>query len=521
MERHSFDAVIIGSGISGLTAARQLAFGGKKVAVISKEKKLEETNTHYAQGGIVARGRDDDAGSLEKDIMVAGDAINNREAVRLIAEEGPDAVMDILVDWASVPFEKQEDGNWDFTKEAAHSVRRILHSMDTTGRAIEEAFLKKLTIEPNITFFPDHQAIDIITNTHNSLDNQERYRKPRCLGVYVYNGEDARVDIFFAPITIIAAGGTGDLFLHTSNPTGANGDGIAMAYRAGVEIINSEYVQFHPTILFHRDKKRFLISEAVRGEGARLKNREGEYFMERYAPKDKDLAPRDEVSRAIYSEMLNNGSDYVLLDTTKMKVDPEERFPQIYQTCASLGIDMKTEAVPVVPAAHYFCGGIKVDSHGRTCLEGLYAVGESACTGVHGANRLASVSLLEGLYFGKRAGDHGIAVDGRLTGQLKDSVPNWVFPKEQEEFDTILIHHDMLNIRMTMWDYVGIVRNKKRLVRALSDLNYLSHRIERFYKNSTLNKEIISLRNSVVTASIIAKAALKNNKSCGCHYRVN
>jgi L-aspartate oxidase len=341
----------------------------------------------------------------------------------------------------------------------------------------------------------------------------------RVFGAYVFDEEGERVCAFFAPMVILAAGGVGNLFLHTSNPVGATGDGIAMAYRIGTEILNAEYVQFHPTILFHRDVRRFLISEALRGEGAKLKNRKGEYFMSKYSSQNGDLAPRDEVARAIYREMESEDSSYVRLDATEITgISLKERFPAIYETCHSVGIDISKEAIPVVPAAHYFCGGIKVDIDGRTAIDGLYAAGENACTGVHGANRLASVSLLEGLYWGVRCVEQ---VHGRvesLPRRLIDSVPDWVGPAVEEDYDPVLVSQDFRTIQSTMWNYAGIIRSGKRLMRASADLGYLSHRVEQFYRGGRLTRRIIELRNSVLTALIIVRAARHNPVSKGCHY---
>jgi L-aspartate oxidase len=315
----------------------------------------------------------------------------------------------------------------------------------------------------------------------------------------------------------LATGGVGNVFLHTSNPAGATGDGVAMAFRAGCDIINAEYVQFHPTVLFHRDLKRFLITEAMRGEGARLMNRQGEYFMPRYNQVQQDLAPRDEVARAIYHEMGGQGG-YVLLDATLIKhVDVEQRFPSIWRQCKDLDIDLRKDPIPVVPAAHFFCGGIKVDLDGQTDLEGLYAVGENACNGVHGANRLASVSLLESLVFGVRAGRHIAGQGKRLDQALLASIPAWQPPRTEVEFDPMLIQSDLASIQTTMWNYVGIIRTKHRLARAISDLSYLDHRIQSFYRQARINPEIVELRNSIATGMIIAQAAFKNGVSLGCH----
>jgi L-aspartate oxidase len=518
-QRHQFDLIVLGSGIAGLTAAMAGAEEGRSVAVISKEPTLAECNTRYAQGGIVARGENDSPNLLAADMTTAGDGLNCREAVELLASEGPALVEELLVRKMKVPFTRERDGSIARTQEAAHSTRRIYFSKDTTGQAIESSLLAAIQGDPRIHTFPSHLAIDLITNTHNSTDPQERYRNTRVVGVYLWDSVAAEVNIFFAPAVMLATGGVGNIFLHTSNPPGATGDGVAMASRIGAEILNAEYVQFHPTILFHKDVKRFLISEAVRGEGARLVNHAGEQFMKRYDPARADLAPRDEVSRAMYREMETEGSDYLLLDArTAHGVPLEERFPGIFETCLSVGLDIRREPIPVVPAAHYFCGGVKVGLTGRTSVSGLYAVGETACTGVHGANRLASVSLLEGLYFGHAAGKDAAGSLVPLPESLRRSIPEWVSPAQGEEFDPVLIQQDMLNIQSTMWNYAGIIRNRKRLERALADLNYLSHRIEQFYRQATIGRPIVELRNALLAARVIVSAAYSNGKSLGCHF---
>jgi L-aspartate oxidase len=517
--RHDFDLLVLGAGIAGLTAALAAAEEGRAVAVLSKEPVLAESNTRYAQGGIVASGDDDSPDLLSRDITVAGDGINCREAVTLLAAEGPALVDRLLVDTLRVPFNRETGGRIARTREAAHSVRRIYYSKDTTGLAIETALVAAVESHPRISIFTSHLAIDLLTNTHNSTDPQERYRKTRVIGAYAWDQAAAVVSIFFAPAVILATGGVGNLFLHTSNPPGATGDGMAMADRVGAEILNAEYVQFHPTVLFHRDVKRFLISEALRGEGARLVNHAGEQFMKRYDPERADLAPRDEVARAMYQEMEREGSDYLLLDARTADGAPlEERFPGIFEKCLSVGLDIRKEPIPVVPAAHYFCGGVKVGLTGRTSVPGLYAAGETACTGVHGANRLASVSLLEGLYFGHAAGTDAAKNLVGLSERLRRSIPDWVSPSPAEEFDPVLIQQDMLTIQTTMWNYAGIIRNMKRLERAQADLNYLSHRVEKFYRQAVISRPIVELRNALLAAQQIVSAALSNGKSLGCHY---
>ncbi len=514
-----FDVVIVGTGIGGLTAALAAADEGRSVAVLSKESQLSECNTRYAQGGIVAAGEKDSPAQLARDIMLAGDGVNNREAVELLAAEGPSLVDSLLVERLAVPFTRNGDGGIARAQEAAHSVRRIYYYKDTTGQAIETSLLAGVTRHPRIRTFASHLAIDLITNTHNSTDPQDRYRATRVIGIYAWDESARAVRAFFAPAVILATGGVGNIFLHTSNPPGATGDGLAMASRTGAEIINAEFVQFHPTVLFHRDVKRFLISEALRGEGAKLLNHSGEAFMKRYDPERADLAPRDEVARAMYREMEAEGSDYLLLDARHAGETPlEERFPGIFEKCASVGLDIRREPIPVVPAAHYFCGGVKVGLNGRTSVEGLYAVGETACTGVHGANRLASVSLLEGLYFGHAAGTDAARSAQPVSERLRKSIPEWVSPETTEEFDPVLIQQDMHHIQSTMWNYAGIIRNRKRLERALADLNYLSHRVERFYQQATITRSIVELRNALVSARVIVGAAFSNAKSLGCHY---
>lgn len=516
MERH--DVLIIGGGIAGSSAALRLAKLGYQVALVTKSKDPLENNSRYAQGGIVARGEEDSAELLKRDIIEAGDGINYLAAVEQLAEEGPGLVTSLLAEELQIPFARGNDG-FEWTREAAHSVRRILHVQDYTGRAIMEGMIQAVAAEPRITRFENYTAIDVITSSHHSTDYQERYRPNRALGAYLLDNDSGEVSAVFSGSVFLATGGAGDIYQHTSNPAGAVGGGIAMAYRAGVEILNAEYIQFHPTTLFHRDADRFLISESVRGEGARLMTRDGDYFMERYAPRLKDLAPRDEVARAIYRQMEREKSGFVYLDARGIDTfDLEERFPSIFSACSAVGIDMRTDPIPVVPAAHYSCGGVKVNLRGRTTLPGLYAVGETACTGVHGGNRLASVSLLEGLYYGAVAAEDFHCCAEAPPESLIKSIPPWIAPQGETSFDPILISSDLNQIQQTMWNYVGIIRTKKRLSRALSDLNYLNHRIERFYRKAVLRRDVVELRNAIITSLVITRSALNNPHSIGCHY---
>ena len=517
-EFSNFDVIIIGTGLAGLSCAITAAEQGMKVCIFSKSEKLEEANTYYAQGGIVGKSEEDSQQLFSEDIYRAGDYLNSAEAVKMITEVGPDLVNEFLVDKVKVQFTRKEDGSLDLTREAVHSIRRIYHEKDRTGKAIETALLEYIRKTENIQIFPFHMAIDLISSCHHSQDFQSRYKQNRIIGVYVLNCETKEVHAVFGGAVILATGGVGNLYKHSSNPSVATGDGLAMAYQAGAAIINAEFVQFHPTTLFHRDAENFLISEAVRGEGAILLNRYKEPFMHRYNPSLKDLAPRDEVARSIYIEMERCGFSHVYLDTPSMKVDIPSTFPGIYEQCLKVDLDISKEPVPVVPAAHYFCGGIKVDMYGQSSVPGLFAIGETACTGVHGANRLASVSLLEALVCGVKTGQYVAHHAKKPNLDLRRSIPDWIYPVDEDKIDPILIKSDINSIKSLMWNYVGIIRSRKRLSRALSDLNYHSHRIDRFYREAGITRDLVELRNSVLAATVITRAAYNNRKSQGCHY---
>ncbi len=514
----SADVLVIGCGIAGASAALEAAKAGLSVAVLSKSPNLEDTNTYQAQGGIVSLGKNDRPALLKDDIIAAGDGINDPDAVDLLVNEGRDLVDKILVEELKIPFARSAPGSLDYAQEAGHSRRRILHVEDATGKTVEERFLAALKEFPNVMIFPDHTAVDLLTVPHHSKNSIAYYREPRCLGAYVLHNPTQRVERIFSPYTVLATGGCGAVFLYTSNPAQAIGAGYAMALRAGARIVNMEYIQFHPTTLYRADGEGFLISEAVRGEGARLKTRDGRTFMEKYS-KDRDLAPRDEVTRAIYEEMVITNSSFVLLDVASYtKVDIRKRFPTIFRTCLKFGIDMTREPIPVVPAAHYCCGGVLADAWGRTSLRGLYAAGEVACTGVHGANRLASTSLLEGLVWGTRAARDIVGgFDPSRPYKLSD-IHHWYYPKREEEIDPALINQDWLTIRSTMWNYAGIIRTQKRLERAKSDLEYLQHRIERFYREARMDAKIVGLKQGIQVALMITHAALANPVSRGAHF---
>lgn len=517
-EKMEADILIVGCGIAGASAALEAAKSGLNVVVISKYDRLEESNTFYAQGGIVSLGHDDHPELLKKDIMETGDQINNPEAVEILSQEGKKIVDDILIEELKIPFARTAPDALDYTQEAAHSRRRILHVKDTTGKTIEEKFLAHLKMYSNVNILSSHTAVDLLTIPHHSKNLSSFYKEPLCIGAYVLDNHLQKVKTIYAANTILASGGCGAVYLNTTNPNGAIGDGYAMAHRAGARIINMEYIQFHPTLLFHRDAKAFLISETVRGEGARLKTKEGQTFMENYGGRS-ELAPRDEVSRAIYEEMTNSNSNYVTLDLASYaKIDIKKRFPNIYQTCLQYGIDITKEPIPVVPATHYCCGGILVDSWGQSSLRGLYAVGEVACTGVHGANRLASTSLLEGLVWGTRAARHIAEHFSLKKKYAATDIHEWYYPRMEEEIDPALINQDWLSIRNTMWNYAGIIRTKKRLERAFADLDYLRHRIEKFYREAKMDSEVVGLKHGIQVAMLITHAAINNPISRGAHY---
>ncbi len=512
------DVLVIGSGVAGLTAALKAYEEGFDVCIVTKGERPEESNTDHAQGGIVYKGKGDSPELLVRDILNAGAGAVNPEAAEVVARWGPRLVKEILIDKVKVPFSKDERGELDFTEEGAHSVRRIIHADDLTGRAIERSLLSYILQNTRIKIYTSHVAIDLLTLQHHCEDPTNVYRPPECLGAYVYSVKEGRVKRFLAKATILATGGLGQLFLHTTNPSGATGDGFAMAYRAGVRLINMEYVQFHPTTLYHKDARRFLISESVRGEGAILKTPDGESFMERYHPLG-SLAPRDVVSRAIHEEMTEKGYKYVLLDLASA-MEPERikrRFPHIYETCLRYGIDITKEPIPVVPAVHFACGGVKTNMWAETDMKRLFAVGEVACTGLHGANRLASTSLLEGLVFGYRAVLRIKELWEELDRPAPEPVP-WIDTGEYEP-DPALIQQDWITLKHIMWNYVGLVRTEKRLKRAIYDLRHLWWEVEEFYRKAKLTRQLIELRNGILVGLVIARAAYSNRKSRGCHYR--
>ena len=471
-QRLKTQVLVIGAGISGSTSALTLADAGYEVTLIVPGKELDGGNSALAQGGIVYRSDPNDAKDLEKDILIAGHHHNYVKAVRHLCQHGPEAVERILMERAPIPFDRL-DGKLDFTREGGHGKHRIVHCADHTGKTIMEGLLQAVRMSPNIRILTGRTAVDLITTDHHARYKEYRYQLDnQCLGAYVYNEDTREVETLLADFTVLATGGVGQVYLHTTNTAACTGSGIAMAQRAGVRLDNLEYVQFHPTALYTRQSHSFLITEAMRGEGARLTNAKGEFFMKRYDERA-DLAPRDIVARAIMDEMLHSGEPCMYLDVSGVKHDIPTRFPTIYQHCMELGIDINKKPIPVVPVAHFFCGGILVDASARTTLTRLYSVGECSCTGLHGANRLASTSLLEALLWGYSAGQdiaQRITKRGYISKRLADAIPDWESTGDERNDDPALIAQDWATIRNTMWNYVGISRTASRLHRAFDDL---------------------------------------------------
>ncbi|MGB9880775.1 MAG: L-aspartate oxidase, partial [Anaerolineae bacterium] len=450
------DVLIIGCGISGATAALHLAKNPNlRITVVTAEEDPHESNTYYAQGGIIYRGDDDSPELLIEDIERAGAGMSNPRAVRILAEEGPRLVREFLVEELGVPFDRMPGNGLERIKEAAHSTERIVHVGDYTGRAIQEKLVEALHACPNIELLTRHTAVDLLTPAHHSRNRLSIYDPLSCVGAYVFDQATGKVDAYLAKKTILATGGLGRIFLYSTNPPTSRGDGLAMAYNAGARIINAEYVQFHPTAFYYRDQARFLITEAIRGAGGRLVDEHGRPFMHKYDPEWKDLAPRDVVARSIHQEMLTTGSKCVYLDLKSYLPadDIKAHFPAIYQRCLEFGVDITKDLIPVVPAAHYHCGGVWVDEYGRSTIRNLYAVGEVSCTGVHGANRLGSASLLEGLVWGVHAA-RDIAENLGELGCHPEDIPPWYNGGLTEVADPALIRQDMTTIQHIMWNYV-------------------------------------------------------------------
>lgn len=515
----TFTFVVLGSGIAGLSFALQAANQGS-VAIVTKGGRAD-SNTAWAQGGIASVTSSEDSFELHvKDTLEAGAGLCDERVVRTIVSDGPARIRE-LID-RGVHFDERElpDGSHelDLGREGGHSKRRILHARDVTGREIERALLDAVAAHPNITVMENHMGVDLITLGKLGFASQDR-----CLGIYVLDEATGEVLTLRTDRLILATGGCGKVYLYTTNPSIATGDGVAMAWRAGARIANMEFIQFHPTCLYHPEARSFLISEAVRGEGARLLDEKGREFMSRYHPR-KELAPRDVVARAIDAEMKRTGARCVYLDITHQPADfIRERFPNIYETCLHYGIDITRQRIPVVPAAHYQCGGVLTDENGASSLPGLYAIGEVACTGLHGANRLASNSLLEACVLAHRCCD---SIEKDLRSQTETAfdapdLPEWTSGDAHDVDELVVIYHNWDEIRRLMWDYVGIVRTDKRLQRAAARLRNLEREIQDFYWNFKITADLLELRNLATVAALIVDCALVRKESRGLHYTLD
>ena len=500
----NFDVLIVGSGLAGLSAALLLA-PNKRVAVITK-RAVSEGSSGWAQGGIAAVWNKDDSFAAHiQDTQIAGAGLCDLDATRFVVENAPKAIA--WLQTMGVPF-SQEDGQLHLTREGGHSARRIVHVTDATGAAVQATLIAAVLKTANITLFEQHTLVDLITTDKLGLPGK------RCLGLYALDSESGQVLTFAAPQTILATGGAGKVYLYTTNPDTATGDGIAAAWRAGCRVQNMEFVQFHPTCLYHPHAKSFLISEAVRGEGGRLLLPDGTRFMSSHDPR-LELAPRDVVARAIDFEMKKGGLDCVYLDISHQpKTFLLEHFPNIYARCLELGIDISKQPIPVVPAAHYTCGGVLADLHGRTDMAGLYAIGETACSGLHGANRLASNSLVECMVFAQATTDDIARSDMAQATQL----PAWDASRVIDADETVVISHNWDELRRFMWDYVGIVRTNKRLERAAHRIALLQDEIHEFYAHFQVTRDLLELRNLVQVADLIVKSAQARHESRGLHF---
>lgn len=516
------DFLVIGSGIAGLTFAVKTAkrFPDKTISVLTKVN-TDETNTKYAQGGIAVV-NDDANDSFEKhieDTLIAGDGLCSREVVEIVVKEGRERV-DEMIAWGT-NFDKDDSGEYKRGKEGGHSEFRILHHKDITGYEIERALVTEAAKYPNLKIYNHWFVVDIITQHHLGFLVTKSTPDIECYGVYALNLHTGDIEKILSKITVMAAGGNGQAYRSTTNPRIASGDGIAMAYRAKCRIENMEFIQFHPTALYETGvSPNFLITEAVRGDGGILRNKEGEAFMERYDVLRKDLAPRDIVARAIDSEMKRTGTEYVYLDCRHMDAEKfKNHFPNIYEKCLSIGINVMEQMIPVTPAAHYSCGGIKADIHARTSIKNLYACGECAGTGLHGANRLASNSLLEALVFAHRCAEDAAHKIDLIF--FKEDLPDWDVRGTTDPKEMILITQSLKELKQIMSDYVGIVRNNVRLGRAMKRLDLLHAETEELYKSTTVSPQLLELRNLITVGYLIVKGAQFRRESRGLHFNTD
>jgi len=505
------DFLVLGSGIAGLTCALECARFGR-VVLVTKDR-LPESSSRYAQGGIASVWSPED--SFEEhiaDTVRAGDGLCHRDVVEAVVREGPDRVRDLIALGTNFDVRGDpEDREYDLGREGGHSKRRILHALDATGREIIRALSEAVRATPEITIHENHLAVDLLL---------ERGERPVCWGAYVLDRETRRVDRFLARATFLATGGAGKVYLYTSNPDVATGDGVAMAFRAGAPVANMEFFQFHPTCLYHPAAKSFLLTEALRGEGAVLRRPDGEAFMARYDPRA-ELAPRDIVARAIDNEMKVHGFECVYLDITHQSPDfVRARFPTVYETCLRFGVDMTREPIPAVPAAHYLCGGVVADLHGRSAVDRLYACGEVACTGLHGANRLASNSLLEALVFAHRAATDACA---RLRDDQRrpPDIRPWDPGHATDSDESVVVTQNWDEIRRFLWNYVGIVRTDRRLARARTRIALLQEEIRSYYRDFLLTNDLVELRNIATVAELIIACASARKESRGLHYTID
>ena len=523
------DFLIIGSGIAGLTFALKTAKFGN-VALVTK-KEIMDSNTFQAQGGIASVfGKLDSFDFHIQDTLASGDGLCNRDVVEMVVKNGPDRIRELIdlgvhfnlkISGSSVSESSGIEPDLDLGREGGHSQKRIVHAHDMTGKEVESVLVEHVKNNPRIQLFENHIAIDLITiSTRMTRGLITTTHEDYCCGAYVLDRKTNRVKTFCAKITLLATGGAGKVYLYTSNPDIATGDGIAMAYRAGATVANLEFVQFHPTCLYHPEAKNFLISEALRGEGAVLMDAWGNPFMERYDAQ-KDLACRDVVARAIDTELKKSGTDSVFLDISHKNSDfIKERFPNLYEKCLSFGFDMTKEPLPVVPAAHYMCGGIATDMHGKTDLQRLYAVGETACTGLHGANRLASNSLIEALVYSHMAAQQAVRDIETLDFSLAPDPPAWDEVGTTDSDEVIMVSQNWDEIRRFMWNYVGIVRSNKRLERAKRRIEIIQQEIRDYYWDFKVSADLIELRNIAMVAELIIKCARHRKESRGLHYNL-